>query len=516
MNTARKNIYPLLLFLLALIVQLAALFYIFHPSEFFFKYWELALRFRGVIAPPIEVFYSSPFYILFLAAGQWVGCTVFDLQVLQTFLGACNCWLIYRAGTIYFGRTVGWIAGLGAVFYSPFVIYDSSFLPAVWVIAFNLAALICLGRAGRGGKPAWLAAAGLCIGLSIITRPNITIFLVFLLLYFLFRPARTELIAADFSLRREGLSRLLKSIALILIPALLVVLPVSIRNYTGSREFIPVTASGGWVFYCGNNERTQGFDFSPPPGLPDRIVTYYARPGGEKLSYLEHLLSRQMASTAEGRQLSHREATGYWFKEGMSFIRQHPRKYLILLGKKLLAAVNGYEPHDVPEVLDRASTLNTYPFIGIAVLLPLAVLGLLVCRPRAGGIFLYLYLAAYLISFLLIYVIPRFRLPLVPVLLLFAAAAVRHLYRRLREKRWLALAGNILILIVVAIPVNIKTPEMRRDRDSIRPAFLHGWRGLTAMKRGEWERAESEFNQALELNPQSYQARKGLQSLRKK
>ena len=300
-------------------------------------------------------------------------------------------------------------------------------------------------------------------------------------------------------------------IILLLLPSALVVLPVAGFNYLRSGEFIPVTASGGWVFFCSNNERVKGFDFNPPPELNDRINSYYVRPDSEKLSYMEHILSREIAQEKAGERLSHQEGSSFWFNEGVAFIREHPGIYLKLLGKKMLASVNGYEPHDVPEVMARAALLKPYPLIGFAVILPLALLGLIIARPRSGGMILYLYLISHLISFMLMYVIPRFRLPMVPVLLLLAAAAVLKIYNQIREKQWLRLIRNIVVLILLVILVNISTPDITRDREIVRPAFFHEWKGLTCMKRGEWKKAEEEFTRALDLNPGSYQASRGLE-----
>ena len=558
-----KNRFPWLVLLLSIAFQLGVLFYLFDSSTFFYKYWELALRLRGVISPPVEVFYSSPLYICFLAFLQGLGLNYLNIQIVQVLLGALNCWLIYRAGRLFFNRPVGIIASLAAVFYGPFLIYNSSFLPAVWVITFNLAALIFLGYAVQRNSTVHLIAAGFFIGLSIITRPNFTIFLFLLIPCLLpncgiptflmsgdqgeancgrgFQPrsGRGQVIGGCLSgFRRKNPSHKVdqtgldsegggpptfrwavgekwrarvRRIFLLLLPAALVVLPVAGFNYLRSGEFIPVTASGGWVFYCSNNEQVKGFDFSPPPELNDRISAYYARPDSEKLSYLEHLLSREIAQERAGDSLSHRGGSSFWFKEGVTFIREHTGSYLKLLGKKILSAINGYEPHDVPEVMARATSLKPYPLIGFAGLLPFALLGLIIARPRTGGMILYLYLTSYLISFLLMYVIPRFRLAVVPVLLLFAAAAVKRLYDNIRGKQWPALTRNVILLILLAILVNIGTPDIKRDREIVRPAFLHEWKGLTYMKRGEWEKAGEEFAKALELNPGSYQARRGLE-----
>jgi len=520
MSERNKNLIPFCLFLLSITVQIGALFSIFNPSMYFYKYWELALRLRGITAPPIEVFYSSPFYICYVALLQGIGLNYLNIQIIQVLLGAFNCWLIYRAGLLFFSRPVGIIASLATVFYGPLIIYNSALLPAVWVITFNLVSIICFGNFVRERKPGWLIGAGIFIGLSIITRPNSGLFLGLVSLYVLFQDVRIPgPVAAPHSAGRniahpKGCGYRLALVALILIPSALVVLPVTIFNYLGSGEFIPVTASGGWVFYCGNNERAKGFDFSPPPELNTRITAYYGRLENEKLSYLEHILSREIAEEKTRSSLSHQGGSSLWFKEGLLFIREHPGVYIKLLVKKILAVANGYEPHDVPEVMDRSFRLRSYPLIGWAVLLPLALLGMIIARPRTGGIILYLYLCAYLISFLIMYVIPRFRLPAVPILLLFAAAAAKRLYENIQGRKWPILAGNILFLALFLIIVNICTSDIRRDREMVRPAFFHEWKGLTAMKRGEWKKAEDEFRKALELNPRSYQASLGLKSLR--
>jgi len=501
------------------------LFYLFNPSVFFYKYWELALRLRRVLPPPIEVFYSSPLYICFMAFSQGMGLNYLNVQILQVFLGAANCWLIYRAGRLFFSQSVGIIASLMAVFYGPFLIYNSSFLPAVWVITFNLIFLISLGKYIREKRPGWLIVAGLFIGLSIITRPNIAIFLFLLIPWLLVNCGTpTSSMSGDPSEATTSNFRHLRHFRhffqthfrhffSLLLPALMVILPIAGFNYLRSGEFIPVTASGGWVFYCSNNERVKGFDFSPPPELNDRIRSYYAKSVNEGLSYLEHLLSREIAQERVGERLSHQGGSRYWFNEGVTFIREYPGAYLKLLGKKIVASLNGYEPHDVPELIERAALLKPYPLIGFAALLPLALLGFIIARPRPGGMILYLYLMSYLISFLLMYVIPRFRLPMVPVLLLFAAAAVKKLYNNIHSKQWKDLIRNIIFLIPMAILVNISTPDIKRDRKITRPAFLHEWKGLTCMKRGEWEKAGEEFTEALKLNPRSYQARRGLELL---
>lgn len=522
MKEERQKPEALLAALSALIIQLGLLFFVFQPSVFFYKYWELALRLRGVVSPPLPVFYSSPFYISFLAAFQGLGLSYLNIQIIQILLGALNCGLIYQAGLVYFNRTVARLASLAALLYAPFLIYNVSFLPAVWVITFNLLVLILLESYRRRPRGFCLIGAGVFIGLSIITRPTFALFLLFLLVYRAGRRRRRTIIRSVAPKARPEMNPIgaattssWKYSIFLIIPVLIVIFPVGYFNYAHSGEFIPVTASGGWVFFCSNNERTRGFDFSPPPEFHGYLGAYYARPGVH-LNYLEHLLSVKLAEQEVGHRLSNKQASVYWFKRGRQFIRENTRAYLLLLGKKLRAAVNGYEGHDVPEVLEKARLIEGYPFLSLGVILPLALLGIIICRSHPGGEILRLFLLSYLLSFLIMYVIPRFRLPLTPVLLLYAAAAGQKLVRTGREKRWYVLGRNLLLLSALIFLVNFTPAELKRDRDVSRPAFLYEWRGLTALKQGKRREAGEYFHRALDLNPRSSLSRAALSSLKTK
>ena len=113
------------------------------------------------------------------------------------------------------------------------------------------------------------------------------------------------------------------------------------------------------------------------------------------------------------------------------------------------------------------------------------------------------------------YVIPRFRLPLVPVLLLYAAAAARQLVREGRERQWRVLIRNIFLLVFLTFVVNFSPAELKRDREVTRPAFLYEWRGLTYLKQQRWEEARESFRRALSLNPRSSLSLSALKKLRK-
>ncbi len=498
MATSRPPRYGFPVFFFALLIGVFFYFRVFDSLAFINKYWELAGRLRGEITPPIEVFYSSPFYVLLAAAVRSVrGMNQFHLVLIQLLAGAGNCWLTYRLGLEFFDRRVALAAGLAGGVYLPFVLYNSALLPAVWVTGFSLLTLLGWTAYRRRGRALFLVGAGAAAGFSLVCRPSFSLFVITLAVWLLLEGTRAPV------------TRRLKNLARFLLPAALVVAPVTVFNYLGSGDVVPVTASGGWVFYCSNNPRAPGYAYAPPPEFPAELVAYYRRPG-VRLGYVEHLLSRKMAQEAAGTALGPRRASGYWSERAIAFARERPGEFIRLLGRKLLYSLNGYEPHDLPEVLENRRRAGSWPLLPISLVLPLALAGLVFCRPRRP--LLELYLLTGLLTFLLTYVIPRYRVPLGPVLLLYAAGGIFSAVDLVRAGNWKKAALFPLLLVPCFFLVNLETPRLRRDRLRFRPAYLHEWRGMTSLRFGELEDARREFAAALELNPESVLARRGLQA----
>ncbi len=493
MNSGRsggERVFLLAVFALALLARVIFLFYLSPAEVCEDKYWELGLRLRGVIPPPPIPFYSSPAYVFLAAGTQILGGNPVLLKLVQALVDSISCCLVFLAGRCWFSRTVSGAAALAAAVYFPLILYSASLLPAVWIVFFNLLALRLLGIHLRDGSLPALFGAGLSLGASLAFRPNLALFIV---------PAAAAL--AIRSRRRAGpvLGVFLASIALPLVP-------VTAWN-ARSGEFIPVTASGGWVFYTANNERANGFSYSPPPEMEFAMTAYYGR-GEGRLGYIEHLLAREIASARAGRELSASEASAYWRREGLEFFRSRPREAGRLLGQKLLAVLNRYEPHDLPEVIERASVPRP-PLLEAGLVFPLGLLGIFIC-PRRGKWPLYLYLVSYLAGILILYFSPRYRIPAVPVLLLFAAGALERLARWLGERKWGKIVFSLAALAVLSFLVWYLPPAFRLDRDSKRPAFLEEWRGLTLLRQGRPREARERFLKALEIRPGSSQAQRGL------
>ena len=482
-----------LIFAAALIFRAAYLLFFSQPGLEVWKYQELALRFRGVLAPPPLPFFSSPGYIGLVALFQGSGGGMLLLKLAQGLVDAGSCYLICLLGRRWFGAAVSRLAGLGAVAYQGFLLHSATLLPAVWIVFFNLLALWFLTRWKDEGKELWLGKAGLALGLSLILRPNIFIFILGTGFWLLLQPGR-----------RRG-----RRLACLGIGVIIPLAPVTAWN-ARTGELIPVTASGGWVFFSANNKQANGFSYSPPRELEEVMTSYYASPEAE-LGYVEHLCCLELARSDSGLPLTPGQASSHWARKGWEFFRDNPRRGLILLLRKTQSLISAYEPHDLPEVLLRAGRLPRWA-PGPGWVIPLALLGLLSGGLR-GKSLLGTYLAAYLLGLLLLYVTPRYRLPLLPVLLLLAADVLVRSFSLLQARAWGKLGSQLLVLILLAGVSSWMPQALRRDRDSARPAFLEEWRGLNELRNGEKNKAKAHFLRALRMNPSSFRARCGLNQL---
>lgn len=106
------------------------------------------------------------------------------------------------------------------------------------------------------------------------------------------------------------------------------------------------------------------------------------------------------------------------------------------------------------------------PWLHFGLLVPLAAAGMVLSWPRRRDIwFLYALLAAYAISVVATFVMARYRHPLLPLLLLFAAAAVVDGVRRARAHHWRALGVDRAIeSFRAAIALD---PQLRGPRENL-------------------------------------------------
>ncbi len=138
--------------------------------------------------------------------------------------------------------------------------------------------------------------------------------------------------------------------------------------------------------------------------------------------------------------LSSREVSNFWARRSFEEIRQDPARWLQVMVVKCFMVVNRYEVPDVESMYvyrDYSWPLRLLgPLWHFGLLCPLAVWGLIATRAQWRTLWLYYLLILVMVAaVVLFFILGRYRQPLVPLLMLFAAAGALDIWHRIRAKR---------------------------------------------------------------------------------
>jgi Flp pilus assembly protein TadD len=422
------------------------------------------------------VFYQAPLYPYFMAAIYVAGGHLLAVRVIQTGLGAVACVLLGLAGSRFFCRTIGLLAAVLLAVW-PSAVFADALIQKSAVDGFLVCALLTLLSARAAGAARWLAI-GVTLGALVLTRENAVACVPILLL------------GIALCLPRPGCSSgRVRAAGAFLLGVGFVLLPVAARNRVAGGEWHLTTASFGHVFYMGNHAGATGL--STP-----------LRYGRGDIRY-EQLDATQIAEQALGRALSPREVSGYWTGRAAEFIVQHPAEWLALLGRKALLLVNRVEIGDAEDQYTYAEWSMPLaalgPWLHFGVLVPLGAAGMVLAWPRRRDVWLlYALLAAYALSVVATFVMARYRHPLLPLLLLFAAAAVVDGLRQARARRWPSVGLALLVAAGVAVPANQATTE---DESTVRATTLYNIGSSLEERPGELDTAIEFYRRALAADP---------------
>jgi len=428
---------------LVVLAALAARLAVLHPvldTYEFLKYPTLAAQLLH--HAPAEPFNASPLYIYFWCLmHRLFDYTTLGPRLVQLGLGSLSAGLIYLLALRYVSWGWALATGLAGAAYAPFIVHDGVFLSEFLVVLLNTGALVCFHCGRDRGRPSWWLAGGLLWGLSAITRPNIVLLAPALVWWASLGPGAS---------RRRNIMAALGACAL----AALFVTGVTVRNWRVGGEPIVVMSDGGIVFYIANNELDRGL--SPIWPRSDALWA---------LGQLDptHRLAREAAARLTGRPLTIAATSRFWFGRGLDFARHRPGPWLWLCARKLWYGANGYELPDTMAQYAAFSGLRQWWWVRLGLVAPLALLGLAVAAPLwRRHVLLYGYVLVYVLTGLLFGMESRYRLPIVPGLLVCAAVGGVWLVRSVQGGRWRALAPAVLALCALAVSCNWRDFEIRK------------------------------------------------------
>ncbi|MDM8542401.1 glycosyltransferase family 39 protein [Desulfococcaceae bacterium HSG9] len=422
---------------------------------------------EGDILGGDHIFYdNSPIYSYILAAlFKLFGIDFYVVRFIQILLGSLNCCLIAFLARHFFGITPSFIAGLIASFFGPLIFYDAEIIVLSWVVCFCLIALIILvtSKIENQGK---IFIAGIFIGFAIMGRPNLILFPILMIFYFIFHNTCSNL------------SKRVKTYSLLWMGILVIMSPFIIRNYAVSGEIIFLNPSGGHNFYLAHH-----------PDATPYFSEQYRYKGAIYLKY------KEIAESEMQRPLSSKETSAFWYKRGLSFIFANPLMELKFIWEKAKFFFNDLE---MPTYFNYYFSKNysfilKYGVISFGFILPLSVLGFISTIHRHKELLpLYLFFLTTFFSVLIIFVISRLRIPAIPVLIIFAGygifTVIKWLQFRAYKPLGLAVAISALLYIVTFIPLT-----------KIGYAGNYNHTGVIQWQKGNISEAEGCFLKALEL-----------------
>lgn len=341
-------------------------------------------------APPIYPYFLAGIFKIF-------GYNMINVKIVQALVGGLTCILYYRMGTILFGRTAGLISAfIGALFPDLVILTGYLYSETVYMLFYSLAFMFLIQASVE--TDAWRdwILAGVFMGISLLTRHVLLVFPFFLVFVFLL-------------FRSRWLS--MRKIVVFVIVCFLTVAPWTIRNYISFKQFIPVAAGMGGPIWLGSNVEDEG-----------------------EYNYQESIqkVDEEADGLTEGA-----ERDKILLPKALENIRKNPLAYLQIVGKKFVRyflEIYKAEPDGKARGRDMLVTMvlgaTYYPLFGLFLL----------------GVFLnrhlwreYIVIWAVMLYSGLIYavtvVVPRYRLPLLPFFIFFAAMVLTEMLRNIRGDR---------------------------------------------------------------------------------
>ena len=378
-------------------------------------------------------------YTLYLAGlYSLVGHHPLIARLIQAILvGALMPWLVYRLGCRHFGRQVGLIASGVMACYAYFIYYAATLMTENFYIIGILWVLDIAGQLGQAGESPSAARRqglllGLALGVTVLLRQVFLLFIPVLFIWLLWRSYRYQTgpgwaaliakkneaaggttsrgrdLASD--LRNKPMLRMTGILLTATVVLLVAILPWTVRNYLAFHRFVLLNTNAGFAFYWSNHP-IHGQNY--PATLTDWDA--YIR-----------LIPPELLSLDEA------ELDQTLLKRGLGFVRDDPRRYLLL-------SISRFDDYFMFWPSTESSLIsNVSRSLSFGLWLPFMAYGLVVHVRRSFSseiLILYLFIIVYSVIHLLSWSLIRYRLPVDAVLIVFAGATLVEIQMKLAQRQ---------------------------------------------------------------------------------
>ena len=478
----------------------------------FHDYWARGLA-TGEWQPPGDQpnpqigqrpFLRPPGYPYFLAlVYRFAGLRYVAPRVAQMGLGLLSALLGYWLVRRLFGpRPALLIAAFLSLYWA--LIYFEGELQAPVLLVF-LGLLVAHALVWLARRITWSRAllCGLAIGAFTLVRVNLLLFVPVVLVW------------SWWVARRQKTQRLWPVAALALIVGTITMIaPATIRNYVVAREFVLVSVNGGINLYAGNNEQSDG--------VSAKLPVLEAALGQTGWSWFRWGDVVAAVERSEGRSLTTSEVSSFFSRRARAYMFEHPGRTLSLMGKRTLLFWGPAEIANnkaIAQEREHSYFLRYgpgFPSVLACCLIGLVLLALEHRRPAPTAaddarwrfetaVSLVAMILVYFVSFLPFLVAARFRVPVLPLMAIFAAYGIDCLISFATQRKWPHLIASVVGLFAIWLLMRVEFVPYKPQ-----VAWWHTDRAAALVAQGQLDLAADEYRAALDAQPAYVAARFGL------
>jgi tetratricopeptide (TPR) repeat protein len=270
--------------------------------------------------------------------------------------------------------------------------------------------------------------------------------------------------------------------------------PCWIHNYFVARDPVFLSAHGGINLWLGNNPEATGY-----PRFPGLHAGQ-----GQMLQD-----SIDQAEVAAGRDLKRSEVSQYWSSKARDFIWANPGGWIKLLVRKIGNFWNAFEYDDLGMIAALREHRVIFPGLHFALLAALGIPGAMFSwRAFPGSRWIVAAIALQMLAILPVFVTERYRLAIVPGLLVLAALGLEQLWRQSAAGKYREVALQLAVVAASAWVVSLP----RHDPGLWALGAYNS--GRLALETNDLRSAEPHLLRAYELVPGNAETNLALGNLR--
>lgn len=456
-------------------------------------------------------YFRPPFYPYFLSVIYRVfGHSQLAPRIIQMLIGILSCGILFLLARKIFDNLIAFIAGLLMAFYWAFVFFEKELREVTLLVFFLPLLLLWMIKTYEKPNIPRFILCGLLLGCIIITRPN----------FLLFIPLAVGWLFYYIKLKEKRKKYLY--IGIFILCTILPISAVTLRNVTKGKDFVLISSNMGINLYVGNNPTATGNTIALPPEIPlFRNAFMY-----EKIvKYVE---------SVEGRKLKHSEVSSYFVREALEYMTNNPTRTAYLVFKKAVMFLGGIEipsERDLVAGKNKSWVLKIIP-LNFALVFSLALVGMIfyfyttinIKRDKKAEkppgsekaafryvILVLLLVGIYYVSYFPFFVTSRFRMSIIPFILIFAAYIIYQIYKQIAQKR--ISIGIMIIGAVILVYILNSVNYFGYQRNLAKAEYD---RGLAFTRAQNFPEAIKSYRAAIEHRPDYPDAYNNLGNMQRK